>query len=56
MDFGSELNAEPEDSTDAEMVEMIRHARCDAVLFTHYHGDHIGLKMNFAAGRRKYEA
>ena len=43
IDFGSELNADPEDSTDAEMVRMIKLARCDAVLFTHYHGDHIGL-------------
>ena len=43
IDFGSELNADPEDSTDAEMVDMIKQAKCDAVLFTHYHGDHIGL-------------
>ncbi|MBR4758679.1 MAG: MBL fold metallo-hydrolase [Lachnospiraceae bacterium] len=43
VDFGSELNTEPEDSTDAEMIDMMQHARCDAVLFTHYHGDHIGL-------------
>ena len=43
VDFGSELDADPEDSTDAEMIDMIRHAQCDAVLFTHYHGDHIGL-------------
>ncbi len=46
VDFGSELNADPEDSTDEEMIDMIRHARCDAVLFTHYHGDHIGLIQN----------
>ena len=43
IDFGSELNADPEDSTDGEMIGMIQHAKCDAVLFTHYHGDHIGL-------------
>lgn len=43
VDFGSELNADPEDSTDAKMIDMIRHAKCDAILFTHYHGDHIGL-------------
>lgn len=43
IDFGSELNADPEDSTDGEMIEMIQHTKCDAVLFTHYHGDHIGL-------------
>ena len=43
IDFGSELNTDPENSTDAKMIEMIRHAKCDAVLFSHYHGDHIGL-------------
>ncbi len=43
VDFGSELNPNPIYSTDPEMVEMIRHAKCDAVLFTHFHGDHIGL-------------
>lgn len=43
IDFGSELNTDLEDSTDEKMIDMIRHAKCDAVLFTHYHGDHIGL-------------
>ena len=43
IDFGPELNTDPEDSTDVEMIEMMQHAKCDAVLFTHYHGDHIGL-------------
>ncbi len=43
IDFGSELNTDSENSTDAEMVDMIHHAKCDAVLFTHNHGDHIGL-------------
>ncbi len=43
IDFGAELTTDPEKSTDAEMIDMIRHARCDAVLFTHYHGDHVGL-------------
>lgn len=43
VDFGSELNADPEDSTDSEMIDMMQHAQCDAVLFTHYHGDHVGL-------------
>lgn len=43
VDFGAELNTDPEDSTDSEMIEMMRNAKCDAVLFTHYHGDHIGL-------------
>ena len=43
IDFGAEINANPEDSTDIEMIDMIRNAKCDAVLFTHYHGDHMGL-------------
>lgn len=50
IDFGSELNADPEDSTDEEMVKRIQHAKCDAVLFTHYHGDHIGLMDKIPAG------
>ena len=25
------------------MVDMINNAACDAVLFSHYHGDHVGL-------------
>lgn len=43
IDFGSELNPDPNKSSDSEMIDMIKHAKCDAVLFTHYHGDHIGL-------------
>lgn len=43
IDFGSELSVAPEESTDADMVKMIKNAKCDAVLFSHYHGDHIGL-------------
>lgn len=43
VDFGAELNADPEKSTDDKMIDMINHASCDAILFTHYHGDHIGL-------------
>ena len=43
IDFGSELNTDPSDSTDKKMIEMMKQAKCDAVLFTHYHGDHIGL-------------
>lgn len=43
IDFGSELNPDPEDSTDPAMINMINTSKCDAVLFTHYHGDHIGL-------------
>lgn len=43
VDFGMELNPEPELSTDGKMIEMIQKAECDAVLFSHYHGDHIGL-------------
>ncbi len=43
IDFGMELNVEPDESTDAKMVEMIEKNPPDAVLFTHIHGDHIGL-------------
>ncbi len=43
IDFGSELTVNPEDSTDAKMIDMIKNAKCDAVLFSHYHGDHVGL-------------
>ena len=43
IDFGSELNTSPEESTDAAMVEMLKNSACDAVLFSHYHGDHVGL-------------
>lgn len=43
IDFGSELSVNPEDSTDGKMIEMINNAECDAVLFSHYHGDHVGL-------------
>lgn len=43
VDFGAELNESPESSTDGRMLQMMRQAECDAVLFTHYHGDHIGL-------------
>ena len=43
IDFGSELNVEEEKSTDKKMVQMINKSKCDAVLFTHYHGDHLGL-------------
>ena len=43
VDFGAELSSDPMDSTDSKMIDMIENAKCDAVLFTHYHGDHIGL-------------
>jgi len=43
IDFGSELNAKEAESTDNRMIDMIRSAKCDAVLFSHYHGDHVGL-------------
>ena len=46
IDFGSEITVNPEDSTDGKMIDMIKCAECDAVLFSHYHGDHIGLLEN----------
>ena len=43
IDFGSELNVDYKESTDTAMSKMIKTAECDAVLFSHYHGDHVGL-------------
>lgn len=43
IDFGCELSVEPENSTDQKMIDMIQQTPCDAVLFSHYHGDHVGL-------------
>lgn len=43
IDFGAELPGSEGKFTDDEMVQMMQKAKCDAVLFTHYHGDHIGL-------------
>lgn len=49
IDFGSELTVNPEDSTDGKMIDMIKTANCDAVLFSHYHGDHVGLLEHIPA-------
>lgn len=49
IDFGSELTVNPEDSTDGKMIAMIKNAECDAVLFSHYHGDHVGLLEHIPA-------
>ncbi len=43
VDFGMELSVEAEKSTDGKMIAMMEQAECDGVLFSHYHGDHIGL-------------
>ena len=47
IDFGAELSPEKGKSTDDKMVEMmkekVKNGNCDAILFTHYHGDHVGL-------------
>jgi len=43
IDFGTELPGSEGDLTDQDMIQMIRKAKCDGVLFTHHHGDHIGL-------------
>ena len=46
IDFGANLpDSDNEDvMTDRELTETVFDGRpCDAVLFTHYHGDHIGL-------------
>lgn len=43
VDFGSELSVEPEKSSDSKMIGMMQKNPPDAVMFTHIHGDHIGL-------------
>lgn len=43
IDFGCDLSKNPDKNTDARMIQMIREGAYDAVLFTHYHGDHAGL-------------
>ncbi|MGN0483754.1 MAG: MBL fold metallo-hydrolase [Lachnospiraceae bacterium] len=43
LDFGSELPGSTGSVTDCEMIETIKAAECDAVLFSHYHGDHVGM-------------
>lgn len=44
IDFGANLPNNEEVMTDDELAETLFDGRpCDAVLFTHYHGDHMGL-------------
>ena len=43
IDCGSELDGARGAVSDASMRELLRTRRFDAVLLTHYHGDHIGL-------------
>lgn len=43
IDCGSELNGAQGTISDASMRELLRTRQFDAVLLTHYHGDHIGL-------------
>lgn len=43
VDFGAELPTESEDSSDDQMIAMMKENPPDAVMFTHMHGDHIGL-------------
>lgn len=43
VDFGAELSVSPEKSTDSFMIEGINKDHPEAVIFTHIHGDHIGL-------------
>lgn len=50
IDFGCDLRKDPDRNTDARMIRMIRENVYDAVLFTHYHGDHAGL-MEFVPER-----
>lgn len=43
VDFGAELSVEENQSSDNQMIEMMQSNPPDAVMFTHIHGDHIGL-------------
>ncbi len=43
VDFGAELSVNPEESSDSIMIKKINEEKPDAVVFTHIHGDHIGL-------------
>ena len=44
IDFGANLPDNEDVMTDEELAETVFDGRpCEAVLFTHYHGDHIGL-------------
>ena len=43
IDFGMELSVKDSYATDEFMIEAIKENPPDAVLFTHIHGDHIGL-------------
>lgn len=47
IDFGASLSGTDGRDSDEKMVNIINSAvqegRCDAIFFTHFHGDHIGL-------------
>ena len=43
VDAGSELPGNSGKVTDADIIRLARERPIDAVLFTHYHGDHVGL-------------
>ena len=44
IDFGANLPDNEDVMTDEELAETVFDGRpCEAVLFTHYHGDHMGL-------------
>ena len=49
-DVGANLPDSKTDNvmTDEELIDTVSDGRaCDGVLFTHYHGNHIGLYKNF---------
>jgi ribonuclease J len=61
IDFGANLpGTKNEDAlTDDELVERVfpkdnSKAKCEAVLFTHYHGDHYGLYKKVPDGIPMY--
>lgn len=43
VDAGSELPGNSGKVTDADMIRLASERPVDAILFTHYHGDHVGL-------------
>ena len=52
IDMGDELSLEPDSQPEALNIPGVTDAngRCDAVLFTHNHGDHVGQMKNIRSG------
>lgn len=53
IDFGSNLQGTPShEFSDNEILKITEHA--NAILYTHYHGDHVGLLSKVAEGVEQY--